>query len=746
MIPSKLQQEGIKFVLIEKGGKRPFQQEWQKKIIGCYNPELLKHIEQGGNYGVMGGGEKKLIIVDFDNARLQEELSPILPKTFTVKSGRGLLHKYYFSDACDSFKIFDEELNTLADVQGEGKQVVGAGSTHPNGTKYEVIDDSDIATIAYSELKALIMKYDRKPKKEEKKEEERPTEYKYDNFFDTLKSRIRIQDVLSLLGVDTSKNPTQCPFHHSAGGKCLGFNEETAHCFHCEGSWNIFSMIKQAKSFDIKNTIEFLVVQFGLQKEHEESKKKYFEYLNSSAKNMKQELKNKFLELVIGKEKRIPEATELIVSYILSNNYIYTTKDDIKSEVWIYKDGIYVPQGRSIIKENMREILQEWYNQYFYGQVITKIEADTFIESEHFFQTNYINEIPVQNGILNILTRELNDFTPKKIFFNKCPVTYDGAKKCSAIDLFLNDVLKSEEDKKVFYELAGFALLKEYRYELAAMFVGDGRNGKSKALELLKALVGVDNCSGLPLNALVPDSFEIHSLFGKLLNLAGDIGNKDLQDTSMFKSLTGRDLITIKRKFLSSFNFRNYAKFIFACNDLPVVYDTSRGFWDRWILLEFPYTFVTKEEYDNTPSGNRILLKVRDEDIMSKIITPDELSGLLNAGLNGLDRLISNHKFSVTKGTKEVKETWIRKANSVAAFCMDFIDADSAGTITKKEFRKRYADYCKKHNIRNKNDFVVKKVLQEEFGASDERIMIGVYPDNSYSYVWTGIKWRNIIQ
>jgi len=36
---------------------------------------------------------------------------------------------------------------------------------------------------------------------------------------------------------------------------------------------------------------------------------------------------------------------------------------------------------------------------------------------------------------------------------------------------------------------------------------------------------------------------------------------------------------------------------IFACNELPRVYDTSKGFWRRWILINFPYEFVDRERY-----------------------------------------------------------------------------------------------------------------------------------------------------
>jgi len=741
MIPKQLQVEGIRFVLVEKKGKRPFQEKWQEKIISFSNPELVNHLSEQGNYGVIGGGLKNLLIVDFDTPQIEKEVSPKLPETFTVKTGRGLTHRYYFSDGTQSFKIFNEEMDTLIDVQGEGKQALAPGSIHPNGNKYEVLEDKEIAFIPYSELKAIIMAYDRKPKKQTPIAElEKPIEYSHDDFLEIIKHRVRIEDVLKEFGVDTSRNPSNCPFHNSKGGKCLGWKDEVAHCFHCEGSWNVFSLVKDYKKYDFKQALAWITDKFNLQKEHEQSRKQYLSYLNSSESNEKKELKNRFLELVSGEKKKISEATELIVDYIKKKNYIYSTKDDLRSEMWIYNKGIYVPQGKSQIKIIMREVLEEFFSSYFYNQVIAKIEADTFIESDSFFSASYPYEIPVQNGILNILSRNLLPFTHEKIFFNKLPCTYVPALKCPAIDAFLNDVLAKEEDKLIFYELAGFALMKEYKYEKAAMFVGNGRNGKGKSLELLKRLVGIENCSSIPLSGLMPDSFNISELFGKLLNLAGDIGNKDLEDTSMFKSLTGRDLVTTKRKFLTGLNFENYAKFIFACNELPAVYDTTRGFWDRWVLLEFPYTFVTKEEL--IKSQDKTNLKIKDEDIISRLITPEELSGLLNAALDGLDRLRANHNFSTTSGSKEIKELWVRKSNSVVAFVFDKIEGDADDKISKKDFRKRYSEYCKLHGIPNKSDYVIKKALQEMYGATDERVTVGSWPDNISSWYWIGVKWK----
>ena len=733
-IPQQLRVEGIRFVLLEREGKKPFQKEWQNKNIFFNDAELIAHINSGKNYGVLGGGTRQLLIVDFDDLKVQDEICLKLPRTFTVKTGSGKLHKYFFSDKTDSFKIFDEQMNTLADVQGDGKQVVGAGSTHPNGNKYEVTDDFEISFIFYSELRALLSPYDKKPQKE-KKVFEKPKLDIQDDFLELVKNSLSMEDVLNSFGISTATNPTQCPFHSSKGGKCLGFTREVAHCFHCDGSWNIFSLVKDVKKYDFKKALEYLASLSGLEKELEISKQKYLEKIRALETSEEQEVKAEFLELI--KEKKWSDATEILVDWVKKNNYIYTTKNDVKSEVWVYKEGIYISQGKSEVKELLRILLGNWYSNFIYYKVMEKLEPDTYVDANEFFNKTYIDELPVQNGILNIKTREVKPFTPEKIFFNKLPVEYNKDADCPQIEKFLKEVLASEEDVDVFYELGGFCLLKEYLFEKAFMFVGNGRNGKDKTEELLKRLFGIENCCSIPLSALVPNSFIISELWNKMVNIAGEVTNQDLKDTSEFKSLTGRSLKSAPRKFLNPVTFVNFAKFIFACNELPMVYDNSKGFWDRWILLEFPFTFVPQKELEETK--DKINLKLRDEGIIEKITTKGEMSGLLNRFLNGLELLLLKRTFSSTKGCEEVKQLWIRKSNSVMAFCLDFIEDFYDGIIYKKEFRKKYTSFCKKHRIIPKSDYVIKRTLEELFGASEGNRETLI---NKWEKVWEGIKWK----
>jgi len=301
------------------------------------------------------------------------------------------------------------------------------------------------------------------------------------------------------------------------------------------------------------------------------------------------------------------EATELCSRKAQEKHKFYSTKNDIKSELWVYDgEGVTQPNGKTLIEFLCRKWMGEAYESRWVKIVISKVKADNQINEDIFFneQSKHKEEIPVKNGILNIYTRVLSPFTSTKIFFNKLPVTYNKEAKCPAIKKFFGEVLAKEDDTKVMYELIGFSLLKEYRYEKAFMFLGDGRNGKGKTINLIKHFLGSQNYSSVPLDQFNTSSSGIHEMFGKLINLAGDISPTALKDTGLMKQLCGRDNINAKRKYLRDLSFENYAKLVFAANELPRVYDFSLGFWSRWILLEFPYTFVSQTEYNKRGCQN----------------------------------------------------------------------------------------------------------------------------------------------
>lgn len=464
------------------------------------------------------------------------------------------------------------------------------------------------------------------------------------------------------------------------------------------------------------------------------------QFLEHEVGKVEQMIPLRFQVIALLQKKEFGEASELLVKEVLAYSHIYTTREDKASEMWIYNEGIYIPNGEIIVKEFLRERMAEHYSEWLAGQVLSKIRTDTLINSDEFFKEreSCLQEIAVENGILDLKTLILRDFDPKKIFFSKFPVYYDIEATCPKIDKFLRDVLSNEDDINVFYELAGFGLVKEYFMEKAFMFIGNGRNGKGKSIELLKRLVGTLNTASVPLSALSSNSPFVEKLWKRHFNLAGDLNSGSLKETGMFKQLTGRDPISANRKYKNVVEFVNYAKMVFACNELPRVYDYSDGFWDRWVLLEFPYKFVEKRTFDDAKEKERKNWKIRDENIISEITSQSEMSGFLNMALSGLHRLFNDHRFSYTKGTEEVKNKWVRMSDSFMAFCLDMLDEDYESKISKKDLRRIYKTYCTEHRLKGVSDIAIKRTLQELFGASEEYGQINnIGPQQ---YCWNGIK------
>jgi len=460
--------------------------------------------------------------------------------------------------------------------------------------------------------------------------------------------------------------------------------------------------------------------------------------MNSNTEINPHRYKEEILTLLASNQKR--DATEELAQLIQKKNFFYSTRNDEKSECWVYEEGIFVAQGKSTIKEWCRKLLGKAYTGHLANEVIAKIEADTYIDSEEFFNNNYPEEIAITNGILNIRTRELTGFTPDKIFFSKLPVEYSPDADCPTIKKHLQTVLKNEEDLPVMQELFGYLLLKEYRIEKAFMLLGNGRNGKGKTIEIMKRFLGPENCTNIPLQQLESDQFALGDLFQKMANLSGDIDSRALKYTGTFKSVTGRDLLAAQRKFLTRINFVNYAKMIFLANQLPETRDLTRAFWDRWVLLEFPYTFVSEKEFKK--SEEKEGLKIADPEIVKKLTTKEELSGLLNWALDGLGRLLEQKDFSYSKSSQEVKTMWIRKSDSFSAFCMDCIEENYKCRIAKSELRRAYSVYCNRHKLKMANDQQIKEVLSTTYGVSEGRDRRE--GDNLYS--WTGIHFKKEVE
>lgn len=431
-------------------------------------------------------------------------------------------------------------------------------------------------------------------------------------------------------------------------------------------------------------------------------------------------------------QQKSSEARDAIVTYILSKEHIKTERADEHPVMYIYRDGIYVPHARTYIREFVESVTEQAYTKHMSNEVISRIEASTYVNLEKLYEVADPFEVPLQNGILNLKTKELSPFSPDKVYFAKLPPTYDTTKDCPLSKEFCRQIFAEEETVNIIQELFGYILVRNYFIPKAFLFTGVGRNGKSTLLNLLERFVGRDNTSNVGLQALEKDPYAEAGLHLKYANISSDLPAEGMKDTGKFKALSAGDTMSANRKFMTHLKFHNYAKLLFAANTIPSSRDQSDGFFSRWIILDCPNKFYTKEEIDSMTEEEKKGVRVADRTLIDKLSSEDELSGLLNWGLEGLSRLIANGSFTYSVTTTKLKSLYLLKSNSLAAFFDMYCDTSDVYQETlKQDFRAKYIKFCKDNYVQPRTDKGIAKYMSSR----------DIYDGKTGSQrVWVGIK------
>ncbi len=367
-----------------------------------------------------------------------------------------------------------------------------------------------------------------------------------------------------------------------------------------------------------------------------------------------------------------------IAQYLMKKYHIKTIGEKTR-DLYVYKDGVYVI-GSNFIRGEIQEILQELGTVYHKKNIVEIIKDSTATDRSDFnMDKNLIN---LQNGIFDIKTRKLLPHNHENLFFTKIPVRYDPAATCPAIEKFLNEIL-TEDQVKIILQWFGYCLYRSYFIKKAIIFVGERDTGKSTLIKLLERFVGKVNTSGISLQKIVSDKFSSSQLYTKHINIYDDLSFKDINDNGAFKIATGGGIITGERKFGEQFQFENHAKLTFACNKIPDVKDTNDdAYFSRWIVIPF------LAEIEHV-----------DKFLTEKITTQQELSGLLNLALTGLDQIVQKQEFDYSKSSEEIKKEMLLSGSMIAKFVNDCLKQEAGSWVSKDDMYRACAEYAQANNL-----------------------------------------------
>ena len=406
-----------------------------------------------------------------------------------------------------------------------------------------------------------------------------------------------------------------------------------------------------------------------------------------------------------------------------------------RSILYVYdpETGVYEPRGDHFVEKYLERAAGDYVTNQVANEIIAKLKRMTTQRGPAFERDP--ERICVANGILDLHTGELDAFSPVEYHRQKLDVAWNPeADEPDAIDTFLHEIV-DDGDVPTLYRLIAHTVYKEYIDAKAAILIGGGQNGKSVFLDLIEQFLGPYNVTHRELQDFDEDGFAANNLEGKLANLATEIGEQELSDTTTFKKLTGRDTIDAPVKFEKPLTFENYATLMFATNEMPVFGQDNHAIWRRWVFVDFPYTFDATDPAAKDPEPKDVL--------MDRLTDDEQLEGLLVRCQREIQRWHDDPEqefFADAMPPDEVRDKMKKAAEPVynfASSCLAVGDAEDT-FVEKSVVRAAYRAYAEEEDLPTlpENTFGERLVGLRDFPIDPGQRRV----DGSISRVYAGVE------
>lgn len=329
--------------------------------------------------------------------------------------------------------------------------------------------------------------------------------------------------------------------------------------------------------------------------------------------------------------------------------------EGIDDRTWSYHGGVWKPTPH-IIRDRTVTLLGEQFRitHASNAAAVVKAHAPTITSDPVYEVINFTN------GLYYWQPDMLQPHDPTVMTTVQLAVDYDPHASCPEFDQFLTGIVPADTINTA-WELIGYLMLSGNPLHKAVMLIGTGRNGKGTLLRVIVALLGKQNVASISLHTLVDNRFATANLFGKIANIAGDIDGTYLESTATLKAITGDDLISAEHKGRDMFNFTAWAVPVFSANKIPPSADVTSGYLSRWLPIEFPTSFVGRE----------------DPELTARLTTKAELAGVAAKAVPALRRLMARGRFEDTESSRTAVRKFARHVDQVRAWLDDCTQPDS---------------------------------------------------------------------
>jgi putative DNA primase/helicase len=345
-------------------------------------------------------------------------------------------------------------------------------------------------------------------------------------------------------------------------------------------------------------------------------------------------------------------------------------------------EGVYMAGvAESIVKREVELMEPEETNQFF-REVLGHIERSSIVEGRLF--DSDLDVINLRDGLYHISTGQLSPHIDDYLSRIQLPVRFNPKAAPVRIMRFLKEMLPNPDDVVNVLEDAASCLIRDARFQKAAMYIGSGNNGKSVWLGVLTALLGKENVAHESIHDLGANRFSAGNLEGRIACLFPDIASEEIKLTGRIKALIAGDRISVEKKGKQGHPIDPFAKLFFSANQLPVVADDSDAWFRRWRITYWPVQIESGKENPN---------------LLSELTEPNELAGLFNVLAPLARRLVTQKRFSYVATIHQVRNEWGDRASVIKAFANKFLVAGPDLAAPSADVYASYVKFCLSQNF-----------------------------------------------
>ncbi len=357
-----------------------------------------------------------------------------------------------------------------------------------------------------------------------------------------------------------------------------------------------------------------------------------------------------------------------------------------KGEVlWRFEKGYY----REVLRLGIKAFAQTHFNpkpnDRKRNEFLSTMLVHNLVDANWFTQST-TGKMNFTNGVYDVISGTLTPTSSEFGFRSQLPCAYDALATAPRFEQFINEITMYRADLiAVLQEYLGYIFANgDCKRQKMLILLGEGENGKSTFVDLIRSLAGKYGHSNLSIKTM-QDAQARAIMEGKLVNIAEENSKDAFKDSELVKNMVAGGFYQVKRLYAQPYDVENRSKLVMLCNEAPRGIDYTHGFFRRLMIVPFDQVF-------SHAKGNR------DDDLKYKL--QEELPGIFNWIMEGYRRLEKQGTFTVSDSSQAALDSYRLEQDNVYRWFLENCEIVEGTSESKQELYDDFTNWCQSNGER----------------------------------------------